>query len=217
MIQLFNVSLTLSIDKMNNRILDNVSATLPTNKRFILLGHQGSGKTSILKLLAGLILPNSGTIERFADISYPVGLTRGFSPELSVRRNLRYAADLYGMESAEVIEFVDAVAGRLTPLDQPWRSVPGPIRSIYAYALSYALPFDTYLIDNMIGVGDPDLRQKFSSLLERRISEGAGIIFATRNPKIAKRYGETGGTISKGQIVLSDNIDNLIQVFNKEH
>lgn len=215
MIQLLNVSLHLSAGKIQSGVLDNVTVTLPTSKRFVLLGHQGSGKTSVLKMLAGLLLPNSGTIERFANISYPVGSARGFAPELSIRRNLVHAADLYGVAAAETIKFVDTVSGHLVPLDQPWRSVPGPIRSIYAYALSYALPFDTYLIDSFIGVGDLRLRQMFSSLLERRISEGAGMILATKDTRVAKRYGESGATLHQGQIIVSDNIDNLIEAFNE--
>ncbi len=102
MIKFEHVTIALSAGKLRSSIFEDVSVTLPTDRRLILLGRHGTGKSTLMRLVSGLVVPDAGRISRFARVSYPVGYSGGFTPQLSARRNIWHAAELYGAEPAEL-------------------------------------------------------------------------------------------------------------------
>lgn len=214
MIRFEGVSAALTAGKIRTQVLEDTTVALPTDRRVVLLGRHGSGKSTVIRLIAGLMLPEKGQISRFARVSYPVGYTGGFMPQLSARRNITHAAELYGADPADVISFVDKVADMGAALDEPVGRLPHRYRVRFSYTLSYALPFDVYLIDEMLVVGDQEFRQKCLAMMAQR-SQHAGIILATRAVNAARRYGEVAGIIHERNIVLYDDFEQAIADFEE--
>ena len=212
MIKFDEVGLSLKTGKLQTQILDNVSVTLPSDQVLILLGTHGAGNSTVIKLIAGLLLPDQGSISRFARVSYPVGYTGGFVPQLSARRNIVHAAELYGADPGEVLSFVAQVTEMGEALDEPIARLPAKFRAYFGYALSYALPFDVYLVDTNLAIGDQAFRQRCEAMFAQR-TRSAGAVIATRNPRVARRYGTCAALIHERQIVMYDEFETALDDF----
>jgi len=184
MIRLDNISFA---HFRGENVVNQVSIDLPSHRRMAVLGGPESGKTTLIGLLAGVIDPTRGRIERFAHLSFPAGYNRAFRFANTVRQNLAFAAQLYGADPAEVVNFVCGIIDLNDRIDRPMRELPVGMRPVVAFALTYALPFDTYLFDNIIGPGDAETRDLWRQLFEARAAN-AGAIVATRQPRVAEAY-----------------------------
>jgi len=214
MIHLQDVTCILSTGNVRSTVLEHVSATLPTNRKFVLLGRHGAGKTTVIRLLAGLIEPTNGDILRYCRVSFPVGYLGGFRPLLSVRQNIVHSALLYGADPNEVTSFIAQVTGARRAMDEFFGKIPHHFKIMFSYALSYALPFDVYLIDNFAVAGDNEFRRKCEAMFLER-TETNGFILATRNLEIARRYGDSCGILHKGKIIIYDDLEEGLWTFEK--
>jgi capsular polysaccharide transport system ATP-binding protein len=168
-------------------VFDGITVDMPSHRRMALLGGPDSGKTTLIGLLSGVIDPTEGKIVRRARLSYPAGYNRAFRTSNSVRQNVMFAAQIYDADPAEVVDFIAGILDLHAELDRPMRDLPIPLRMTLAFALTYALPFDTYLFDNVIGPGDVATRDLWRQLFEARAAT-SGMIFATRLPRMAEMY-----------------------------
>jgi capsular polysaccharide transport system ATP-binding protein len=184
MIRLDNVSFAY---QRGRNELDRVTIELPSHRRMAILGGQETGKTTLIGLLAGVIDPTGGRIERLAHLSFPAGYNRAFRLANTVRQNVIFAARVYDADPGEVVDFICGILDLNDWIDRPMRDLPVQTRRSVAYALTYALPFDTYLFDNIIGPGDPATRDLWRVLYEARTAT-AGAVLATRQPRVAETY-----------------------------
>jgi len=195
-------------------VLDDVTIELPTSERLAVLGRERSGKTTLIRLLSGLILPTSGIITRYARVSFPAGYMGGYKNALSVRENIAHAARLYGAEVNQVVEFVCELTGLGIALREPYGNVPQLYRQRLAYAVSYAIPFDVYLIDNKIAAGGSEFRRRCEQIFEER-TQSSGFILATNTPRYAKRFANKGAILYNGKIVLYNDLERAIWDFDR--
>ncbi len=191
-----------------NPVFDALTCTLPTNRRFAIVGAPETGKTTLVRLLAGLLSPDEGTITRGARLSYPIGFGGGFRPNLTVRQNIRYICDLYEADVGEVCEFVARVGEIGHCMDEQFVGLTSRERIHLSFALSYAVPFDTYLVDGIIGAGDDVFRERCSTMLDGRAEQG-GIILATRHIRAAERHADCGCIVVDGRLEFFDDIGDL--------
>lgn len=212
MIELRDLSLVVGKGHRATTVLEDVSALLPTNKRLVILGQSGSGKTSLIQLLSGMLNPESGEIRRYARLSYPVGFTRGFNRETTVIQNIRHHAEIYGADPREICDFVIPLAGLEGVADVKYSALPRYLRTKLAYTLSYAIPFDTYLIDSAWTTGDDDFRAKCQTMFEMR-SESSGIILATKHIRYTRKIAEMVAVIMNRSIVLYEDVEEAIALY----
>lgn len=212
MIILKDVSKSYTIGKTETVVFRNVSLALPSRKRIVLLGHRSAGKTTLIRLMAGSTLPETGNVERLGRISFPVGFTSAFKGKLSIRSNLAFAARVYGASVRDVISVVDQCVKLGDLLDTHTASVPGPIRKKIGCALAYAIPFDIYLIDNDVEQGDKEFRTICKAMFLERMKT-SGMIIATSDQALAKEYAEHVGIISDGGVKMFATIEDAIAAF----
>jgi capsular polysaccharide transport system ATP-binding protein len=209
MIRLENLSQSYFNDKP---VFPEITLELPTDRRLGLLGAADSGKTTLLNLLAGLTEPHRGRIERFARLSFPAGYQRGFRFSQSAKQNAIFAARIYDADPQEVLHFVCTLTDLGDQLERPMRDLSVPARLIFAYVLTYALPFDTYLFDNIIGPGVPGTRELWEQLYAARTRE-AGAIIATRQPRVVEALCDCVLVLGPGGAAYYDDIKDGIEAY----
>ena len=151
------------------RVLDGVSFEVRPGERMAVLGRNGAGKSTLIKVLSGLELPTSGEIYRGIRMSWPLALGGGFEGGMTGYDNVRFICEIYGAPLKRSLAFVDDFTELGEQLYTAVRFYSDGMRMRLAFALSLAIDFDCYLIDEVILVGDQRFQEKCRyELFERR-------------------------------------------------
>ena len=103
MIHLDHLTKTFFLKGQRRTVADDITATFPTGTSVALLGRNGAGKSSLLKMIAGTLYPTSGQILSTGTISFPVGFAGSFHGDLSGAQNARFVARIYGVDTEELL------------------------------------------------------------------------------------------------------------------
>ncbi len=198
-------------------VFSGVDLDIPTDRRVALLGHKNAGKSTLVGLLTGMLKPSSGIIDRRARVSFLAGYQGGFRLTHTGRQNIFFAARAYGADEREVFDFVRTVTDLNGALDKPMRDLSLQTRIGLSYALTYALPFDTYVFDNIVGpVGSdiPDFFHRCRAMFEARALD-SGLIISTRNASVAEQYCDCAVVIYDLGLLYFDNVYDAIWFFER--
>jgi len=214
MIQLQNLSKTYYLNGRSKVVARNMNVTFPTGVSVGLLGRNGAGKSSLLKMIAGTMDPDSGDVLSDGTISWPVGFAGSFHPELTGAQNVRFVARIYGVDTTTLIEFVEDFADLGQHFHLPFRSYSSGMRSRLAFGTSMGIKFDTYLVDEVTSVGDAMFRQKSEKVFKARM-EKSGAIVVSHTIAMLKRMCQAGAVLENGKLVYFDKIDDAIGHYEK--
>ncbi|WP_405127375.1 ABC transporter ATP-binding protein [Shewanella donghaensis] len=173
------------LQQFNYKAVDNVSFDIKRGEVFGILGRNGSGKSSLLKVLAGTLLPDSGNLTCGKEISRSLlALGLGFNNNLSGRDNALISCMLNGYTKKESIVLADEV-GEFAELgdffDQPVKTYSSGMRSRLGFASAIIAKVDILLIDETLSVGDNAFKQKAENALLNKISGEQTVIFVSHS------------------------------------
>lgn len=152
-----------------NEVLKGINLSISKGDRVALLGRNGAGKSTLIKQIGGVELPDSGRIVRTMTTSWPIGFNGGFQGSLTGYDNARFIARIYGHKYTDIREFVEEFTELGEALRRPVKTYSSGMRARLAFALSLAIEFDCYLIDEVILVGDAKFHRKcHDELFEKR-------------------------------------------------
>ena len=213
MIRLENLTKIFYLRGRKKVVARNVNVDLPTGKSVGLLGRNGAGKTTLLQMIAGTMDPTSGRILSNGTVSYPVGFAGSFHPDLTGAQNTRFVARIYGVDTEELIDFVEDFAELGKHFHLPFRSYSSGMRSRLSFGVSMGIPFDTYLVDEVTSVGDAAFKQKSSDLFRARMND-AGALFVSHSTSMIKELCDMAAVLENGQLTLYDDVDEAIAAHN---
>ncbi|MEM7719923.1 MAG: ATP-binding cassette domain-containing protein, partial [Pseudomonadota bacterium] len=176
MIRLHNVSKRFQTHGVQKVVADRLSMTFPKGSAVALLGRNGAGKSSLLKMIAGTMQPDRGQIEIAGTVSWPVGLSQSFHVDLTGLQNTRFVARIYGVDSDRLEEFVLSFSELGDHFFLPFRTYSQGMRARLGFALSMGIGFDTYLIDEVTAVGDAAFRETCEAALTARLTTRGAVI-----------------------------------------
>ncbi|MFC0201910.1 ABC transporter ATP-binding protein [Paracoccus rhizosphaerae] len=211
MIHLQNLSKTYTLNGKHKVVADDITATFPSGVSVALLGRNGAGKSSLLRMISGAMLPSSGKILSTGTISWPVGFAGSFSGELTGEQNCRFVARIYGVNTDELLYFVEDFAELGDHFRLPIRTYSSGMRSRLAFGLSMAVPFDTYLVDEVSAVGDAAFRAKSNRVFNQRMSTSGAIVVAHSMP-LLRQICHMGAVLERGKLTFFDNVEDAIQM-----
>ena len=168
MISLRNVSKTYRTRKGARVVLADVSYDFLPGVSTGILGRNGAGKSTMLRIIGGSEMPDKGNVLRQGKISWPIGFSGGFNGTLTGRENMRFTCRLYDEDYKRVSAFVEDFAELGEYMDMPVHTYSSGMKAKLAFGLSMAFDFDYYLIDEVTAVGDAVFKRKSKEYFNKR-------------------------------------------------
>lgn len=194
------------------RILDGISLTVEPGKKIAVLGRNGAGKSTLVKIIGGVEPPTSGRIVRGMSMSWPLALSGGFEADMSGFDNIRFIARIYNRPIENVIAFVDDFAELGRQLYLPIKMYSSGMRARLAFALTLAVDFDCFLIDEVISVGDQRFHTKcHEALFVKR--KHCAMILISHDQAIIKEYCSQALILKNGRGKVFDDIDFALSIY----
>ena len=210
MIKLEGVSKYFQKSGVKKIVANNINVLFPTNKSVAILGRNGAGKTTLLRMIAGQITQDRGRIERSGSVSWPVGFGGGFHRELSAAQNIRFIARIYGIDTDELLAFAQEFADIGKYFYLPIKTYSSGMHSRLSFGVSMGICFDTYLVDEVMAVGDANFKRKCQEVFDSRLKQcGAIVVSHSRNQIL--RMCESGVVLENGQIEYFPDVRNAIE------
>ena len=206
MIRLEGVTKTFPLNGGRKVVLDTLTASFPPRRSIALLGRNGAGKSTLLDIIAGTIRPTRGRVISNGSISYPVGFSGSFHPDLTGAQNTRFVARIYGVDTNALIRFVREFAELGPHFHMPFRSYSAGMKARLSFGVSMGIPFDTYLVDEVTSVGDGAFRRKSVDLLDDR-RRRSGAIVVSHSPAMIRRICDMGAVLESGRLVFFDDLE----------
>lgn len=213
MIRVENITKAYRVHQGRRLVLDNVSINLPGNQNIGLLGVNGAGKSTFLRLIAGTEMPDHGKIKREGAVSWPIGFTGSFNSSTSGRANVKFIARIYGRDVDEAIAFVEDFSELGPYFDQPVKSYSSGMRARLAFGVSMAIDFNTYLVDEVTAVGDARFSEKCAAEFRKR-RQHANIIMVSHSLGTIRDYCECAALIAFGKIFFFPDVDDGIRAYD---
>jgi capsular polysaccharide transport system ATP-binding protein len=197
-------------------VLRGITLSFPAASHVAVLGPNGAGKTTLLRLIGGIDSPDRGRIERHCRVSWPLGLSGGLQEALSGHQNARFICRIHGREAdmAERLAFVRGFSELGTAFDEPVRTYSSGMRARLAFALSLAFDFDTYLVDEVMAVGDAAFKAKSRKAFED-LAGRTGLILVSHDEKTVKSFCKAGVVLREGQARWFDSVDEAFKDYKE--
>lgn len=214
MIQLDDVFKYYRIRGSAKVILDHVNLTFRPGTSYGILGINGAGKSTTMRMLAGTELPNSGRIIRSARISWPLGFSGGLHPAMTGRENISFVARIYGHDPKAATDFVEDFAEIGAYIDEPYSTYSSGMAQRLAFGLSMAIDFECYLIDEVTAVGDARFQARCHEEFSRRRAR-SDVIMVSHSMETIRDYCSRAIVLAHGVAYEFSNVDDAIELYNK--
>jgi capsular polysaccharide transport system ATP-binding protein len=193
-------------------ILSEFSFEFPVDRNVGIMGKNGAGKSTMMRLMAGIEPPDLGHVYRTTRVSWPLGFSGGFNGSMTGIENIRFVSRIYGQDTEKVIAYVTEFAELGPSLRLPIKTYSNGMKARLAFGLSMAIDFDAYLIDEITAVGDEDFRKKSKAVFRDKLAKSQ-IIMISHSAGTIKQYCDCGLLLEGSQIRFFDRVDDLLLAY----
>jgi len=197
--------------------LRNISFEINPGDAVGVIGKNGTGKSTLLKLIAGVLIPDEGTVATFGRVAPLLELSAGFSPDLTGRENVQIVAALHGLSRSDVKERMDEIVAFAEVeefIDTPVRHYSTGMRVRLGFAVIAQLTHPILLVDEVLAVGDKKFRDKCYSTIERMLAEGRTLVLVSHNENDLRRFCNRGIYINSGIMEVDGTLEEALTAYN---
>jgi capsular polysaccharide transport system ATP-binding protein len=194
-------------------VLDDVSLTVPRGMKLGLLGRNGAGKSTLIRLIGKVEVPTRGKVTHRMSVSWPLGFGGTFQGSLTGIDNIKFISRIYDADYAQLRAFVDDFAELGEFLYEPVKTYSSGMRARLAFALSIAIEFDCYLIDEVIMVGDARFQARCRQHLFDRKADRA-LVVASHDVNFIKETCDAAVVMQHGRARWFGNVDEAVTAYN---
>lgn len=213
MIKLENVTKQYHIHSGWRTVLNDINFEMSGNDKIGFLGRNGAGKSTLIRLISGVEQPSSGKVMRDESVSWPLAFGGAFQGSLTGMDNLRFIARIYDVDIQYVRDYVQDFSELGSYLYEPVKSYSAGMRARFAFALSMAIEFDCFLIDEVISVGDARFHRKCEQeLFEKR--KDRGIILVSHEVHNIRERCNSVCVLHQAKMKHFENIDEGYDFYN---
>ena len=184
------------------------------------VGRNGQGKSTLLKLVAEVILADEGSVEVHGGVAPLIEITGGFVDDLTVRDNVYLTAGLHGMSKAEITSRFDEIIAFAEIgdfLDTPYKHLSSGMKVRIAFSVISRLEEPIMMVDEVLAVGDKAFREKCYRRIEELLEGGRTLFFVSHNERDLRRFCTRGLYLDKGALVLDGPIDEVLARYNEDY
>ena len=216
MIEFDTVSKSFWTGTQRKVILNRASFRVTLGNSLGILAPNGTGKTTLVNMMAGLEKPDDGEIRRTCRISFPLGFMGGVLGKLSATENSRFIARLYGLDPDYIESFCRWVCGLDEYFDRPVGTYSSGMRARLSFALLLALDFDIYLIDEgMPATADVEFNKKAGHILRERL-ETSTLVIVSHQPETLEKFCRSAAVLLNGQLHMFDTLEEAKRLYDYE-
>ncbi len=216
MLEFENVSKSFWTGSQRKVILDKVSFRVELGRALGILAPNGTGKTTLINMMAGLEKPGEGEIRRDCRISFPLGFMGGVVNKHSAMENSRYIARIYGLDPDYVEAYCRWLCGLGEYFDQPLGTYSSGMRARFSFSLMLALDFDMYLIDEgMPASTDVEFNRKAGDILRERLRTTT-VVIVSHQPETLQKFAREAAVLMGGQLHMFDTLEEAKQLYDYE-
>jgi capsular polysaccharide transport system ATP-binding protein len=197
----------------SRRILDHVNLRLERGNHMGILGRNGAGKSTLIRLLSGAETPTSGRIVRGMSVSWPLAFTGAFQMHLTGLDNLKFICRVYGVDWRPLVPFVEDFTELGIYLREPVVHYSAGMTMRLAFALSMAIEFDCFLIDEGLAVGDARFGDRCHVELFQKRSDRS-FILVSHDANIIRNYCQVACVLHQGRLLHFDKVDDAFDFYN---
>ncbi|KEJ87720.1 ABC transporter ATP-binding protein [Sulfitobacter donghicola] len=213
MIELKNVHKAYTLNGVRKVIANDINFTFPAGETVALIGSNGAGKSTMLKMIAGSVASDRGEIIPHGSVSWPVGFAGSFHGDLTGAQNVKFVARIYGADTDEMCAFTREFSELGAHFEIPVRTYSSGMKSRLAFAMSMAVQFDTYLIDEITAVGDGAFKAKSEAILKERL-KSSGAIIVSHSLAQLERMCSSGVVLQNGRFFYYARVEKAIEHYN---
>lgn len=206
MITLSQISKRYKVHDGYRTVLDNIDLEVARGQKIGILGRNGSGKSTLVRLISGAESPSSGSITRRMSVSWPLAFAGGFQGSLTGLDNLRFICRIYGTPYKPCIPFVEEFSELGHYMREPLKTYSSGMKARLAFALSLAVEFDCFLIDEVVAVGDQRFHQKCHDELFVKRRDRAMII-VSHAEEFIRAHCKSAAVLVRGKLRLFENLN----------
>lgn len=201
--------------------LRNVSFSVGRGEAVGLVGANGTGKSTLLKMVAGTLLPDEGYARVYEGVAPMIELTGGFIGELSARENIFLAAGLHGMNQETVEERFDSIIDFAGPqvakgLDLPFRHFSSGMKVRLGFSVITCLDQPIVLVDEVLAVGDKAFREQCYTRMEELLDEGRTLFLVSHSEPDLRRFCTRGLYLRQGRLAADGPMDEVLGRYNQD-
>jgi lipopolysaccharide transport system ATP-binding protein len=195
-------------------VLNDIAFEVKKGETLGIIGHNGAGKSTMLKHLSGIMVPTRGSIEVNGRLSALIEVGAGFHPDLTGRENVFLNGVILGMTRAEVKRKFDEIvdfAGLEEFIDTPVKRYSSGMFARLGFSVAAHLEPDILVIDEVLSVGDFTFQRKGIEKMRAIAKGGATVIFVSHNLQAVAEFCQRGILLDRGRIVVDGPTDQVIR------
>ena len=214
MIEFRNVSKSFWTGTQRKVILDRASFRVELGNSLGILAANGTGKTTIINMMAGLEKPDEGSIRKTSRVSFPLGFMGGVVGRHSARENCRYIARLYGLDPDYVESFCRWVCGLGEYFDMPVATYSSGMRGRFSFSLLLSIEFDIYLIDEgMPASSDAEFNRKAGNILQERLKNST-VVIVSHSAKTLEKFCRSAAVLKDGTLHQFETLEEARRLYD---
>lgn len=195
-------------------VLQGINFSIPPRLNVGLIGGNGVGKSTLLRIIGGIDQPTKGRVQRHTRVSWPMGFGGGLQGSLTGRQNAKFVCRIHGHERdiPDRLAFIQDFAEIGEAFDQPVKTYSSGMRSRLQFGLSLAFDFDVYISDEVTATGDAAFRKKAAAAF-RKLADHASLIMVSHSDSTLRQFCTAGIWIHDGKAYWFDQIDDALQAY----
>lgn len=201
--------------------LRNVSFDIHQGEAVGVVGANGGGKSTLLKIIAGVLLPDEGSVQVNGGVAPLIELTGGFRAELSARDNVELTAGLHGLPPKEIERRFDEIVDFAGPqvrknLDMAYRHFSSGMQVRLGFAVITTLDEPIIVVDEVLAVGDKAFREQCYRRMEALLEQGRTLFLVSHSEQDLRRFATRGLYLRQGELALDSPIEEVLDAYDED-